>query len=151
LKNGPIPNLGIALNIHFFKSQICLVRQSLYGIFPSNKTVILVIVCTAKKQYRKFETNIPRKGIARPQFQFPHSCVCEQFIYSQDRSAYSAAGKYVDRTWEYINRTHIHECGNWDRGREITRKEIHKWDFHCSVVGEGWGADLEISVSALIL
>jgi hypothetical protein len=24
-----------------------------------------------------------------------HSCVCEQFIYSHDWSAYSAAGKYV--------------------------------------------------------
>jgi hypothetical protein len=28
----------------------------------------------------------------------PHSCVCE-------RSAYSAAGKYVDRSWEYVNRS----------------------------------------------
>jgi hypothetical protein len=53
---------------------------------------------TAKTQYRKFETNIPRKGIARPQFQFPHSCVCERFIHSHNRSDYSAAGKYVDRS-----------------------------------------------------
>ncbi len=29
--------------------------------------------CTAKTQYLKFETNIPRKGIVRPQPQFPHS------------------------------------------------------------------------------
>jgi hypothetical protein len=36
-----------------------------------------------------------RKGIARGQSQFPHSCVGERFIYTQDRSAYSAAGKYV--------------------------------------------------------
>ncbi len=47
---------------------------------------------TAKNQYRKFETNIPRKGIVRPQSQFPHSCVCQRFIYSHDRSAYSPAG-----------------------------------------------------------
>ncbi len=39
---------------------------------------------TAKNQYRK--------GIARLHFQFPHSCVCERYIYSYDRSAYSAAG-----------------------------------------------------------
>ncbi len=26
-----------------------------------------------------------------------------RFIYSQDQSAYSAAGKYVDRPWEHIN------------------------------------------------
>ncbi len=29
----------------------------------------------------KFETNIPRKGIARPESQFSHSCVCERFIH----------------------------------------------------------------------
>ncbi len=33
---------------------------------------------TAKTKCRKFETNIPRKGILGPQSQFPHSCVCEQ-------------------------------------------------------------------------
>ncbi len=58
---------------------------------------------TVKRQYRKFETNIPRKEIARPQSKFLHSCFCEQFIYFHDRSAYSAAGKYVDRSWEYID------------------------------------------------
>ncbi len=35
----------------------------------------------------------PRKGIAQPQFQFPHSCVCEPFVYSHNRSACSAAEK----------------------------------------------------------
>ncbi len=42
-----------------------------------------------------------------PPSQFSHSCVCEWFMYSQDWSAYSAAGKYVDRFWEYINRAHV--------------------------------------------
>jgi hypothetical protein len=45
---------------------------------------------TAKKQYRKFETNIPRKGIARPQSRSPHSCVFE----------YSAA---VDLWTDHVN------------------------------------------------
>ncbi len=67
---------------------------------------------TAKTQYRKFETDITRKGIAQPQFQFPHSWVCERFTYSHDPSAYSAAGKYVDRTWEFINCPRTHECVN---------------------------------------
>jgi hypothetical protein len=40
--------------------------------------------------------------------QFLHSYICERFIYFQDRSAYSAAGKYVDRSWEYINRSQTH-------------------------------------------
>jgi hypothetical protein len=70
---------------------------------------------TAKNQYRKFEPNIPRKGIARPQSQFPHSSVCERFIYSRDRSAYSATENMcVDQSWEYINRSQTHECGNWE-------------------------------------
>jgi hypothetical protein len=38
----------------------------------------------------------------------------EIYIYFQDRSAYSAAGKYVDRSWEFINPSQTHECGNWD-------------------------------------
>jgi hypothetical protein len=42
--------------------------------------------------------------------QFLHTYICERFIYFQDRSAYSAAGKYVDRFWEYINRSETHEC-----------------------------------------
>jgi hypothetical protein len=40
--------------------------------------------------------------------------------------------KYVDRSWEYINRSQTHECGNWDWGRTIPRKGIHKWYFRCS-------------------
>ncbi len=63
-----------------------------------------------------------------PQSQFPHSCVCERFIYSHDRSAYSA-----DRSWEYRNRSQTHECGNWDWGRTIPWRGIHKWDFRYSV------------------
>ncbi len=54
---------------------------------------------------------------------FLHSCICERFIYFQDQSAYSAVGKYVDFFWEFIK---THECGNWDWGRAILRKGIHK-------------------------
>ena len=55
-------------------------------------TKVIFNTCTAKNQFRKLETNIPRQGIVRPQSHFPHSCVCERFIYFHDRSAYSAAG-----------------------------------------------------------
>ncbi len=51
-----------------------------------------ILTLTAKNQYGKFATNIPRQGIARPQSQFRHSCVRERFIYSHHRSAYSATG-----------------------------------------------------------
>jgi hypothetical protein len=86
--------------------------------FKAQCTLWTLVMCrahsalyTAKTQYRKFETKIPRKGIAWPLSQCPHSCVCEPFINSQDRSAYSVAGKYVDWSWEYINGSQTHECG----------------------------------------
>ncbi len=47
-------------------------------------------------------------------------------------SAYSDAGKYVDRSREYLNRSQTHECGNWDGGGAIPFLGIHKWDFRCS-------------------
>jgi hypothetical protein len=36
---------------------------------------------------------IPIKGMARPQSQFLHSCVCERYMYSQYLSTYLAAEK----------------------------------------------------------
>ncbi len=47
---------------------------------------------TAKTKYRNFATNIPSKGISGSHYQFPHSCVCERFIYSHNGSPYSARG-----------------------------------------------------------
>ncbi len=40
--------------------------------------------------------------------------------------------EYVDQSWKYINRSQTHECGNYDWGRAIPRKGIHKWGFPCS-------------------
>ncbi len=91
-----------------------------------------VLFYTAKTQYRKFETNIHRKRIAWPQSQFPHSCVCKRFIYSHDRSAYSAAGKYVDQSWERITHSQTHIMWKFDWGRAIPCLGIYKWEFCCS-------------------
>jgi hypothetical protein len=76
--------------------------------------------------YRQFGLCVLRNGTALPRSQFLHSCVCERVTYSQDRSAYLAASKYAGRSWEYINRSQIHECGNWETEHynsvlEITR------------------------------
>jgi hypothetical protein len=37
--------------------------------------------------------------------------------------------KYVDRSWDYINRSQTHECWNWGWGRAISRKRIIKGIF----------------------
>ncbi len=58
--------------------------------------------------YRKSYLCIPRNEIARPHSQFLHSW------YSQDWSAYLAATKRADQSWEYVNHSQIHECGNWE-------------------------------------
>jgi hypothetical protein len=58
----------------------------------------------------------------------------ERFIYSYHRSAYFATGKYVDWSWEYINRSHTRECGNWDWGHAVSFLGTHKWDFRWSAV-----------------
>ncbi len=49
---------------------------------------------------RKSLLRIPGKGIARQQSQFPHSCVCERFTYSQDRSTYFPAAEWAGRSWD---------------------------------------------------
>ncbi len=41
--------------------------------------------------------------------------------------------EYVERSWDYINCSKTHECGNWGWGCAIPIKGIYKWDFHCSV------------------
>ncbi len=41
--------------------------------------------------------------------------------------------KYVDRSWEYINRSQAHEYRKWGWGRAIPRKGIYKRNCLCSV------------------
>jgi hypothetical protein len=64
---------------------------------------------------------VPRKKTARPQSQFPHSCLCELFIYSQDRSTYFPASR-IGRPIVviYMYRSQTYECGNCDWGRVIS-------------------------------
>ncbi len=58
-------------------------------------------------------------------------CLWAIYIFPRSICLYCCR-KYVDRSWEYINRSQKHECGNWDWGRAIPRKGIHKRDFRCS-------------------
>jgi hypothetical protein len=51
------------------------------------------LCCMASALQGKSHLFIPVLGIARPQFQFRHSCVCERFICSQDWSTYFPAAE----------------------------------------------------------
>ncbi len=89
----------------------------------------------AKTLHRKLETNtvFPEMKLLRPRSQFLHPCICEWFIYTHDRSAYMPAAKFEDQSWEYINRSQKHECGNWKRGRADSYLRFHKSDLVSSV------------------
>ena len=39
----------------------------------------------------------------------------------------------ADRSWEYINRSQIHECRNREQGRAVSFLEIFVSNFRCSV------------------
>ncbi len=67
--------------------------------------------------YRDLDLCIPRKGIAQPQFQFPHSCVCERSVYSHVWPTYFPAAEQADRSEENINRPQKHY--NWDCSRAV--------------------------------
>ncbi len=74
-------------------------------------------VHTANAMYGKFEITIPRNETSRPRSQFPHSCICERFIYSYDRSTNAIQqNRRTDRGNLHINRSHIHEWKNWEWG-----------------------------------
>ncbi len=65
--------------------------------------------------------------------------MCQWLIYIFRRSVCLFCWrKYVDRSWDYINRSQTNECENWGWGRAISRKGIQKWDFRCSA-GDGRG------------
>ncbi len=73
----------------------CFGALSVYGFHQTlGQKFVLCTSCTVlggpilHALQRKFLLCISFLGIARPQSQFPHSCVCERFVYSQDRSTY---------------------------------------------------------------
>jgi hypothetical protein len=101
------------------------IKMSLQGL----RGPVLCACSTAKN----FDLCILIKGTARPQSQFPQSCVCGRFIYSHERSTYFPAAEYVHRSWEYINRTQKHECKKWDYGRAVPFLGIYVSNFRYSI------------------
>jgi hypothetical protein len=74
-----------------------------------------IVVYTAKTQYNKFETNIPKKGTARIQSQFLHyASVSDLYI-----SLIGLPILLQENRWTipivgiYINGSQIHESGNY--------------------------------------
>ncbi len=98
---GPMP-----MPISYPPANLLSIVPSCFPVFSLHE-LILRLAFKSLALYRKFETYISRNETVRPHSQFLHSCISEQFIYSHNR--YSA-----DPSWEYINCSEIHECGNWE-------------------------------------
>ncbi len=67
-----------------------------------------------------------------PKQNYNFNFLSPRFIYFRNRSVYIAASKYVDHSWEYINRSQTHEWRIWDLGRASPFPGIHKFDFRYS-------------------
>ncbi len=74
-----IPNMPPFTSTYCF----CLLIHTWWHILPNHDNLV-DLVDSLSMYIAKKSHCIPLLGIARPQSQFPHSCVCERFIYSQD-------------------------------------------------------------------
>ncbi len=62
--------------------------------------------CSVMDVFDNFKQIFPEKELrVLSQSQFPHSCVCERYMYSHDRSAYSSCRKNVDRSCKSLTDT----------------------------------------------
>ncbi len=100
-----------------------------------------------KKQYRKFETNIPRKGTARPISTF----MCLWAIYKFPRSICPFYCRKICGPILGMYRSQTHECGNWDSGRAIPTKGIHVWDFRWSVCKHACKDDIYLQLENMMM
>ena len=92
-------------------------------------------VCTAKTQYRKFETIIPRNGIGglSPKFNIHLSVSNLYTVLPQTVSQFCFRKICGPIPWIYISLTAKWLWKLGLRGRAISFLGLHKWDFRCSV------------------
>ncbi len=98
-----------------------------YSFTVGKNSFVMLTPITLATLQGKSHLCIPFLGIAGPQSQFPHSCVCERF--------YIFPGSVHILSWKYMNLSQIYECRNWETGHyhcvlEITASflGIHKWE-----------------------
>ncbi len=127
---------------------ILSIVQSPHNVFLHRKTVP-----HCKDKIPKFRNKYFQKrniGVSVPISTF--MCLGVMYISPQSVCLFCWR-KYVDRSWDYINRSQTHECGNRGWGRAIPRRGIHKWDFPCSArrghhYGETWPGFSQSSTKA---
>jgi hypothetical protein len=102
----------------FYNIGTLCIQKKLYLYSHTNTVTHTCQHRAASTLQRKSYLCISFLGITRPQSQFPHSCVCERFIYSKDRSTYFLQhNRQIDGGNNKI--AHRQKCGNWDSGSAI--------------------------------
>ncbi len=87
--------------------------------------------CTSKTQFRKFETNVPRKGIVWPRpNSYIHVSVSDLNIPLIGMPILLQENRWAERE---NSRSQTHECGNCNWGRAMPFLGIHKFKLLCSV------------------
>ncbi len=56
---------------------------------------------------------VPEKNFAAPVPISTFMCLWAIYIFPRSTCLFCCR-KYVDRSWDYINRSQTHECGNWE-------------------------------------
>ncbi len=79
--------------------------------------------------FPKIKLLLPKQNynVLSPSF-YTHIYVWEIYIFPGSVCLFCCR-KYVDQSWENINRSQTQECRNWDWGRAIPKKGIHECDF----------------------
>ncbi len=101
----------------FFYFRLGPNRESCLQWHGGATIIVIQLSCLAihlSTLQRKSHLCTPRKWISRPpQSPFPHSCVCERFIYSQDRYTYFSCriGRRIMGIYKSLTDTWIWKLG----------------------------------------
>ncbi len=81
------------------------------------------------------ENPIPRNEVARPRSQFYIDVFMSDLYIPTIGPSIFCCIAFADRLWEYKNRSQIHECINWERGRAVSFLGIFVSNFRDSAFG----------------
>jgi hypothetical protein len=139
-----LPKLAVSIdifNLLFYiggLSDLCRVCDSIlyysilhYTVLHGNKKGWLIREMVQRTNTENLKQLIPEKELCG-QSQFPNLYVCERFIYSHDRSAYSAAENMWTDPWNiYFAHRHMNVERDW--GQFLFRWEyINGFSLQCS-------------------